>query len=338
MVNYYVERIGQAVLTLVSVISLTFVLIRLMPGGPAEFLRAQLIRTQQGSVSETQLNRLVEIYISINPDTPILQQYIDYMTSILTGDFGRSFLYGESVTSVLGSALPWTAFLFSIGLGLTFTSGIVLGAIMAYSEGGRFDVTMSSVATFLNSIPFYVIALLLVYLFGYIWGVFPTSGKYNYDAVSPGLSLAFFASVLYYAILPLVSLVATGFGGWALSMRGNSIQVLGEDYLRVARLRGLPSRRIALRYVGRNAILPLYTGILLSIGFVLGGSVILEQIFQYEGVGYYLFQAIEGRDYPLMMGGFIMLTSATVVGILVADLTYGLIDPRASRGDSRESF
>lgn len=338
MVNYYVERLGQSLLTIVSVISLTFVLIRLMPGGPAEFLRAQIIRTQQGSVSETQLNRLVETYISIDPDAPIHQQYIDYVSAILTGDFGISFLYGDPVTAILGQALPWTAFLFSIGLTLTFGSGIVLGAIMAYSEGSRFDVTMSSVATFLNSIPFYVVAIIMVYFLGYIYGIFPTGGKYNYDAVSPGLSIEFFANVAYYAILPIVSLVVTGFGGWALSMRGNSIQVLGEDYLRVARLRGVPSRRIALRYVGRNAILPLYTGLLMSIGFVLGGSVILEQIFQYEGVGYYLFQAIEARDYPLLMGGFIMLTTATIVGILVADLTYGLVDPRANSGDSRESY
>jgi len=338
MANYYVERVGQSVLTVLTVISLSFVLIRLMPGGPAEFLRSQLIRQQQGSASETQLNQLVNIYIGIDPSKSIFEQYVDYMTGILTGDFGRSFLFGEPVTATLGEALPWTVFLFSIGLTLTFASGIALGAIMAYAEGSRFDVSMSSVATFLNSIPFYVVAIILVYFLGYIAGVFPTGGKYNYDTVSPGLSIAFFSSVAYHAILPIFSLVITGFGGWALSMRGNSIQVLGEDYLRVARLRGLPSRRIALRYVGRNALLPLYTGILLSIGFILGGSVILEQIFQYQGVGYYLFQAIEGRDYPLLMGGFIMLTTATVIGILIADLTYGLIDPRASSGDSRESY
>jgi peptide/nickel transport system permease protein len=338
MVNYHIERVGQAVFTVFAVITFSFVLIRLMPGGPAEFLRAQLVKTQQGAVSESQLNSLVEIYVNIQPDKPILTQYMNYLSSILQGDFGRSIVYGKPVTEIILGALPWTILIMSISLLLTFGIGITLGSLMAYSEGTRFDVVGSSISTFLNSVPFYVVAILMVYILGHITGIFPTGGQYDYDAVSPGLSLAFFGSVFYHAIMPITSMVITGFGGWALSMRGNSIQVLGEDYLRVADLRGLPSNQIALRYVGRNAVLPLYTGLTISIGFVLGGSVILERIFEYQGMGYYLFHAIESRDYPLLMGGFLIITLAVVIAILVADLTYGLIDPRAARGDSHESF
>src|SRR5699024_8171781 len=124
----------------------------------------------------------------------------------------------------------------------------------------------------------------------------------------------------------------------ALSMRGNSIQILGNDYLRVARLRGLSERRIALRYVGRNALLPMYTSIMIAIGSILGGSTILDQIFAYPGIGYYVYQSIGPRDYPLMMGGFLIITIGILIGVYIADLTYGLVDPQASTGGSRESF
>jgi peptide/nickel transport system permease protein len=121
-------------------------------------------------------------------------------------------------------------------------------------------------------------------------------------------------------------------------MRGNSIRVLGADYLRVAHLRGLGDQRVAIRYVGRNSVLPLYTSFLISIGYLFGGSVVLETIFRYQGLGFYLFQAISTRDYPLMMGGFIMITIAVVVAMFLGDLTYGKLDPRAEQGGSHESY
>ncbi|MFH5801434.1 ABC transporter permease [Haladaptatus sp. CMAA 1911] len=297
-----------------------------------------MIQTQQGAVSQSQLNTLVQAYINIQPDKPIYLQYVDYLSALLHGNLGTSIWYGEPVVDIILSAVPWTIFIMTISLLLTFGLGTALGAIMAYAEGSRFDVSASTLSTFLNSIPFYVVAIVLVYILGYIYGIFPTGGRYDYDTVTPGLSIAFLGSVLYHAVLPIITMVITGFGGWALSMRGNSIQVLGEDYLRVARLRGLPSQQIALRYVGRNAVLPMYTSLMISIGFLLGGSVILEQIFQYQGMGFYLFRAIKTSDYPLMMGGFLIITIAVVVAIFIADLTYGFIDPRAGRGDSNESF
>ncbi|MFH5845019.1 ABC transporter permease [Haladaptatus sp. CMAA 1909] len=284
------------------------------------------------------MNTLVQAYINIQPDKPIYLQYVDYLSALLHGNLGTSIWYGEPVVDIILSAVPWTIFIMTISLLLTFGLGTALGAIMAYAEGSRFDVSASTLSTFLNSIPFYVVAIVLVYILGYIYGIFPTGGRYDYDTVTPGLSIAFLGSVLYHAVLPIITMVITGFGGWALSMRGNSIQVLGEDYLRVARLRGLPSQQIALRYVGRNAVLPMYTSLMISIGFLLGGSVILEQIFQYQGMGFYLFRAIKTSDYPLMMGGFLIITIAVVVAIFIADLTYGFIDPRAGRGDSNESF
>jgi peptide/nickel transport system permease protein len=259
------------------------------------------------------------------------------MAALLQGDFGQSTRYGESVLSIIGPAIPWTVFLTGSALFIGFVVGVTLGAFMAYKEGSRFDLASTGVGLFLNSTPGYVVALVLVAYLGYRQGLFPTTGRYA-SATTPGLNLPFLASVLYHGALPIASMAIVAFGGWALSMRGNSIRILGEDYLRVARLRGLPTRRIAMRYVGRNAILPMYTGLMIAIGTVFGGAVIIENIFAYPGVGFYLIQGIGANDYPLMMGGFILITVAMIVGITIADLTYGWLDPRAKGGGSRESY
>jgi peptide/nickel transport system permease protein len=219
---------------------------------------------------------------------------------------------------------------------ITFGIGVSFGAIMAYFEGGKFDTGTTVVSIILTSTPYYIFALLFLAFFAYQRQWFPTGGRLS-AGVSPGFTLRFLFDVLHHAALPILSIVLTDFGGWALSMRGNSIRVLGEDFLRVARLRGLPARTIAMKYVGRNAILPMYTGLMISIGFAFGGAVILETIFAYPGVGYYILKAVNARDYPLMMGGFLIITIAVVVGILIADLTYGRIDPRAG-GEDRESY
>jgi peptide/nickel transport system permease protein len=337
MANYYIERTFQAILTIVVVASLSFGMIRLLPGGPMDFLRAQLAG-QEGQLDRERLNTLIEIYTNVTPDQPLLAQYVEYMGSLMEGDLGFSVWYNEPVAQILGGAIPWTIFVMAIALTLTFTIGIGLGAVMAYAEGSKYDVSASVLSIVLNSIPYYVMAVVLVFVLGYQMEIFPTGGRMS-QGVEPAFTVTFIQDALWHAVLPVFSFVLTGFGIQALSMRGNSIRVLGEDYLRVAKLRGLGRRTVAFRYIGRNAVLPLYTSIMISIGFMFGGSVILEQIFTYRGVGYYMFQAIDARDYPLMMGAFLLITIAVAIGVFVADLTYGKIDPRAgSGGDQRESF
>ncbi|MFB6141539.1 MAG: ABC transporter permease [Halosimplex sp.] len=335
--SYVLKRIGQSLLTVFVVVSASFGLIRLLPGGPLDYLRAQMIQQGGSSMTTAEINRRIAAQTNIAVNQPIHVQYVDYMTSILTGDFGQSIWYEEPVSSIIGPAIPWTVFLTASALFLAFTVGVSLGAVMAYKEGSKFDVGSTGVGLVLNSTPGYVVALLFVAYLGYRYQFFPTGGRYN-SAIDPGFSVPFLISVLYHGALPIASMAVVGFGGWALSMRGNSIRVLGEDYLRVARLRGLSTRRIALRYVARNAILPMYTGLMIAIGTVFGGAVIIENIFAYPGVGFYLIQAINARDYPLMMGGFILITVAMVIGITIADLTYGWLDPRAKGGASRESY
>ncbi|GAB3686623.1 hypothetical protein GCM10028857_18970 [Salinarchaeum chitinilyticum] len=325
----HILRFAQVLFTIWFVITFTFGLIRLLPGGPMDYLKAQFA---EQDLSSSALAAQMETYTNINPNQPLYEQYINYMVNLFQGDMGQSMWYDEPVASIITEALPWSLLLVGVSLALMYLIGVVGGALMAYSEGTRFDNAMSMISIVCNSVPSYVAGVVFLYLLAFQWSIFPTGGTAGTD-VSAGLNVAYIYSVLSHLVLPVASFVLTGFGFRALVMRGNSISILGEEYVRVARLRGLTSRSIALKYVGKNAVLPLYTGLLISFGRLIGATVIIEEIFRYRGLGYYMFQAIQARDYPLMMGCFIVITVLVTLGVYVADLTYRLIDPRT---DTRE--
>ncbi|WP_008526856.1 ABC transporter permease [Halorhabdus tiamatea] len=308
-----------------------------MPGGPVDYIRAQVRQNNPGATQD-QINAMVQTYISIKPDKPVWQQYIDYMAQILNGNLGESVYYGRPVADIYAEAIPWTLFIMGSALFISFLISVTLGALIAYEQGTRFDFISSTISIVSNSVPYYIMAIVLIAIFTTKLGWLPANGAVAIDK-TPGFNLPYVVSLLKHALLPILSVVLVGFGGRTLQMRGNSIRVLGEDYIRVARLRMLPTHRIALRYVAHNAILPIYTGFVIQIAGVLGGSVILETIFQYPGVGYYFFASIDIPDYPLMMAGFMIISLAIVIAVTVADLTYGLVDPRASAGgDASEAY
>lgn len=338
--NYYAKRVGQAVLTLFTVVTLTFVLYRLMPGGPVEMMQSRLIGQMEASgqaVNEQMIDRMVNLYTGYDPDQPIHVAYYQYVRDmVLHLDFGQSIQHQEPVFDVLFRALPWSVFVSVYGLILGYTANLVLGSIMAYKEGSWFDKIASVGAIFLNSIPYYIGGILMLSFLAYELGWFPTGGRYP-EGTTPGFNIPFMLGVIHHAALPIASSFIVGFGGGALEMRGNSIRVMGEDYLRVARLRGLSDFRIATWYVGRNSLLPLYTKFMIGIAAIFSSSIVMEQIFRYPGMGWYTFDALKLRDYPLLMGVLILFSTVTVTGVLIADLTYGLIDPRATQGD-REAY
>jgi peptide/nickel transport system permease protein len=343
--NWRIKRIGQAFLTVYLVITLSFFMIRFMPGGPMDYIMAQLSGSVGGAMGSTgtsasdeelqQMYELAQLYLNLNPGAPMHIAYYDFVVRTLQGNLGQSILYTQPVAKILGGALPWTLLVLSWGVFFGFLIGILLGAIMAYWEGGKLDMALTSYSVLMSSIPFYVLALFLLVYLAYQMGLFPISGRVP-EGVTPGLNWPFIAGVIEYATLPVLSTIVLS-GLASLAMRGNSIRVLGSDYIRVARLRGLSDLTIATKYVARNAILPMYTGFMISIGTMFGGAVILEIIFVYRGVGYYLVEAARARDYPLMMGAFMLITVAVVIALLIADLTYPVLDPRAG-GEDRESF
>lgn len=331
-VDWRIRRLGQTVFTVWAVITLTFVLVRLLPGNP---MGAMVRRLEQQGVNPNRARELVEARLTIDPDQSIPAAYVEYFIELGRGNLGVSTYYTDPVAEIIAQAMPWTLFVMSWAVFISFFLGVAIGALMAYWEGGKLDVGLTSWAVLMGSVPFYVLAILLLIFLSYRLGWFPTSGRQP-SGVPPGFSWPYISGVIHHAALPIFSmLVASGVA--SLGMRGNSIRVLGEDYLRVARLRGLSDFTISTQYVARNAVLPMYTTLLISIGEMFGGSVVLEQVFQYRGLGWYMLSAVNQRDYPLMMGCFMLITVAIVTALLIADLTYGYIDPRA-RGQNNEAY
>lgn len=329
--NFWLRRVLKALFTIFFVISLTFFIIRLMPANPIEVYIYQLITAYGMSYAEAQ-NQAASLF-SIDLDSPLYIQYFGYLGNLLHGDLGLSLLStGTSVASIIVKFLPWT--LFSVGLGLliSFTLGIGLGMMMAYRRESPLDHVLSAFASLFSSVPNYLVGMMLLVFLGVQLNLLPVAAMRGSmsPGVKPALSLHFIADALFHAALPIFTYVLTTIGGWMLTMKSSTISTLEEDYVTVARARGLRDRRITTAYVGRNAILPLFTQLTISLGFVVGGSALIETIFVYQGIGLILWSSITQRDYPVMQGVFLIITVTVVVANLLADLLYGKLDPRIS--------
>jgi len=340
--SYYLKRVGQSVLVFFATVTVTFALYRMLPFGPVEMMRVNLMNelVQQGNPSPQQvekINRMVEAYTGINPDQPWYVAYYEYLHDIVVyQDFGVSITKREPVFDILFRAMPWSLFISIYGLALGTTVSLLLGAAMAYTEGSRFDAGMTIFSIVNTTIPYYIVAIVALIVFSFNLGWFPSGGRMT-QGTTPGFNYPFVAGIVEHAALPILSSFVAGFGG-ALAFRGNCIREMGKGYIRLARLRGISQGRIAIRYVGRNALLPIYTSIMMGIASLFGSSIILETIFNYPAMGFVTFEALMDRDYPLIMGSFIFFTTLTLLGILIADLTYGIIDPRVKGGADRESY
>jgi len=273
-----------------------------------------------------------------DPDAPVLEQYLSYMGKLLQGDLGRSInAAGTPVVEQILRFLPWTLFSVGVALLLSFTVGILIGTAMAYWRGSLFDNVMTTLGSIIYGIPDYVIAFILIFFVGIQLGVFSVGDmRGGVDPkVEPG-TIEYFLSVIQHAILPVTTYFLATVGGWMLSMKSSTISTLGEDYITVAKARGLPESRILTAYVGRNAMLPLVTRLAISLGFVLSGSVIIEELFVYPGLGRNLFLAIGSRDYTTMQGIFLVTTVSVVLANILADLMFGWLDPRVRLGEDTQ--
>jgi peptide/nickel transport system permease protein len=236
------------------------------------------------------------------------------------------------VTTVIGSAIWWTLGLVGIVTVLAFILGTGLGIVSAWRRGGKLDSIVPPVFVITSAIPYFWVGMVLVLIFALTLHWFPAQGGYYVTTDTPGLNLTFFQDVLNHAFLPAVALLITTIGTWILTMRNTMITTLAEDYVRMARAKGLPSWRIMLDYAARNAILPNLTGFAMSLGFVVSGAILIEYVFNYPGVGYMLLQAVSGEDYPLMQALFLLITVTVLVAILAADILTAILDPRTRAG------
>jgi peptide/nickel transport system permease protein len=327
--SYLVQKLLKTLFTIFIVVSLTFFLIRLLPGNPIEQLVTQLVAQYGMSVKDA--NDQIAALFAIDLNSPLSVQYLIFLSNTFRGDFGNSMLSpGTPVTAIILRFLPWTIFSIGLALMLSFVVGTLLGMVIAYRRDTLLDHILTVFGSIFSSVPNYLIGLMIIVWLGIQWGLVPIAqmrGALSPNTV-PGLTWEFFADAFFHASLLIATYFITTVGNWMLSMKSSTINTLGEDYVTVAKARGLKDWRITTAYVGRNASLPLFTQLALSIGFVVGGSLLIETIFVYQGLGQTLFQAINRRDYTVMQGIFLVITLAVILSNFFADLLYSWLDPR----------
>ncbi len=335
--NYVVKTIVRRLFTVLIVVTLTFFIIRALPGNPIDVF---VYRLMDGGMSEEEARQRATVLFRIDLNAPLGVQYVEYMGNLLKGDLGDSYVVaqGEPVMKLVMANMPWTLFSVGTALILSFIIGMFLGMLAAYRRNTWIDHLITNLGAAIDSIPNTLTAIILILLVGVIWKLVPVAqmrGAFS-PGMKPGFTLEFIWDVLKHWAWPGSIYVLTAVGGWMLAMRSSTLSALGDDYVTVARARGLPDMRILTAYVGRNASLPLVTSLAISLGFVVGGSVLIEGIFQYRGVGILLGKAIGSRDYPVMQGILLVTTITVIISTALADVLYGWLDPRVRVSGNQE--
>lgn len=321
--KYLAKKFVWYLVTFIVVLVLNFFLPRLIDGNPVDVIVGKM-----GSMGST--NSMKNIYDGFmkefNLDKPVWEQFLLFVKGMLHGDLGTSFSrYPKKVSAIMAEAIPWTLALQLPAIIVGWIIGNALGAITAYRKG-VFSKTVYSVSLFVNSIPYYAFAIIMMYVLALNLGFFPAGGAYS-NGLVPNLSLKFILDVFQHHMLPFLSIVLIMIGGQAMGMRSMAIYELNADYVLYAKLMGVPERKI-IGYVFRNAMLPQVSGLALSLGTMVSGSLITEIVFNYPGLGYWLYLAIRQLDYPLISGCTLILSVTVLVANFLIDMVYGLIDPR----------
>ncbi len=318
-----IRRLAEYLLTLFIIISLNFLLPRLLPGNP-------LLSLSRGStegissLSQKQVDYYMEYY---GLDKPMHEQYVNYLNGLIHLDFGKSVIYNLPVTEFIFERIQWTLLLIGLSLLLSTVFGALLGAVSAYRRNGFWDKSLYFGMLTLSEIPSFIVGLLLLILFAIKFKWFPLFGAYSYYA-KHGSTLAYVGDIAYHAVLPVLALTVSRIGSFYFISRNSVITVLGKDYIRTAKAKGLPKRRIVTRHALRNAMLPIVTRVFLSIGGMIGGTILVENVFAYPGLGVLMRDAVTDRDYPLIQGLFLVVTLLTLTANLLADFVYKRLDPR----------
>ncbi len=329
--KYFLQKIGISLVTLMLSVILLFFLLRKIPGDIIE-LYALKLQNQQG-ITFDRAYELARELLNYDPNEDLIHAFIRYVGGLLRGNLGTSYLEtGVSANSLIKTRLPWTLFISSVALFISFLIGTKVGGYIAQKRKGIANKVASTYIAISGSIPDYLMALLLVIIFAYKLEWFPAQNNYDAFSVTPGFNLPFILNVLYYAFLPILSYTIVQTGNWILHMRGSAIGVLGEDYILAARARGISPKTIRKKYMRKNALLPLVTMLGVSFGALFGGATLMESIFNYPGIGLEISSRIINKDY-MVVQGLIFFSSLMVIIInLIVDLLYPLIDPRVRRG------
>jgi peptide/nickel transport system permease protein len=323
IVAHFLRRILFYLAALWVAATLDFLIPRLIPGDPVLALYARA----QGRIDPKELPAIRASFGISNK--PLWQQYFDYLNNMLHGNFGLSYSHFPSqVSDVIQSGIFWTLGLVGTATLLSFAIGTLLGIVAAWRRGGMLDRVLPPVMVFVQSLPYFFLALVLIYFVAFKLQWFPLSGGYSPDYLGAPVDINLILDVIDHATLPALTILLVSLGGWMLSMRNMMLNTLGEDYVLMAEAKGLPQRRIMLTYAARNAILPSVTNLAIVLGFVVSGSILTEQLFSYPGIGLTLVQAVGAGDYPLVQALFLIIAAAVLVANFLADVAHAVLDPR----------
>ena len=320
-------KIVQYLITIIVLLTLNFFLPRMMPGDPLSYLLGDPGADAPMLLTEEMRANLREYY---GLDKPLIGQYWDYVSGLARGDLGWSIYYNASVASVIVGRLKWTLLLGGTAALIYTALGIALGAVSAWRRGSKVDIGLLLTVFSLGSWPPFFLGMVFIVFFSYRWGMFPIGGAQSAEAARLG-GLVQAQDVAYHGVLPGLTLVLTYLPGIYLITRNSMLSVLGGDYVRTARSKGILESLVLLRHALPNALLPILTTVAMRFGFMIMGTMFVEVVFAYPGMGTLIYEAGAARDYPLLQGAFLVTMVFVLALNLAADLVYGWLDPRVGR-------
>jgi len=317
-------KIIEYFITLWIILTLNFFLPRLMPGDPFLFVSGD-----EGNALAQNNESVRKAYIQLyGLDNPAHVQYIHYFFELFQGNFGQSLHFNESVGSILSKRLPWTVFLVVSAVFFSTLIGVIFGSISAWFQGRWIDSLLYFCLILIAEIPAFLLALILLFIFAVELNLFPMSGAITHFAGYRGW--IWLADVFHHAALPILSLTLVRSSGMFLLTRNSMITVISKDYIRTATAKGLNKYRILFRHILKNAMLPIITRIFLTLGSLVGGAILVENVFSYPGLGLLMREAVLMHDYPLIQGIFLLVTVFVLSANYISDWIYACLDPRIS--------
>ena len=321
--TFYAKRFVHMLFVLWAIATILFLMFRLLPGDPTLAYLDPTFTDEQRQL----------ILHQFGLDKPLLQQYLIYLGNLLHGQFGLSFRQREPVTRLIFETLPNTLLLTITALIVAYVFGALFGALLAWKRGSALETASIPLVLATRAAPEFWVGMVLLAVFAFGLGWFPSGGATSPGAVFPSeWARVFSADFARHLVLPAVTLAIYLQGLPVLLMRSNMIEVMGEEFVTMARMKGLPEWSIMLRHAARNALLPLVTAFALGFGASIGGNVVIEMVFSWPGLGRMLVDAVSNSDYPLAQGAFLLIATVLVLMNFVADLLYGLLDPRVAHG------
>lgn len=312
LVKYIIGRILQTFITLIIILTITFILFEMLPARPYDLL------SQNPLIKPAQKEAMIELF---GFNQPVHERYLLFMKNMLTFDFGISYSKAVPVNDLLSERIPRTLFLFGLSVILSYGLGILVGAFIAWRRGGVADGSAVITSLVFYNMPSFWIGLIFLFVFAFKLGWFPLTAWPQYYPFR-------WWEVLHHTFLPLITLILLSLAGTILLMRTSMLEVIGENYILTAVAKGIPERSVLFKHAARNATLPVATAFVISLAFAMGGAVVLEQVFSFPGVGLLYIQALNQLDFPTAQATLYILALMVLIGNLIADIVYGFLDPR----------